>query len=114
MTWSWSHTQEAYDQARINLMAITDEEWIDECWLEWQAHKPDAEDADFEGFSQEAVEEADRTKEQVDSNDKKEYIWDQASELRDCTNGGWLAHMCPYGCHTVSFSPPEYKHADDV
>lgn len=33
-------------------------------------------------------------------------IWERASNLATCDNGGFNAWMCPFGCdcHTVSFS----------
>lgn len=31
-------------------------------------------------------------------------IWERASNLATCTNGGHDAWMCPFGCHMVSFS----------
>lgn len=38
-------------------------------------------------------------------------IWDCMQQFRLCTNGGWKAYGCPFGCppHLVSFSSDEEK-----
>jgi hypothetical protein len=30
-------------------------------------------------------------------------IWNWSSELATCTNGGWDAWVCPFGCHLLPF-----------
>jgi hypothetical protein len=41
-----------------------------------------------------------------------ELIWELAEGQRTCTNGGWEAWVCPFGCHTVPFGPPEESKND--
>jgi len=108
MAWSWSHTSEAYDNASANLLAL-DHATLVEIVTEWDAYRPDAEDADSEGFSIEAhtaAHAADAYRDMC-SDSIADLIWDRMSEQATCDNGGFNAWACPYGCHTVSFDRAE-------
>lgn len=106
MAWNWSHTEEAYIDARENLRKLPRDELL-MIRREWIAYVLDANDADNEGFSISKYEEAvaKRTFEDQTTEELADYIWDRASDVQICDNGGWNAWVCPYGCHTVPFSP---------
>lgn len=106
MAWSWSHSPEAYNNARQNVFN-RDREWLQVVWAEWQATIPHPEHgigfhaeldlAKYESLMVEAKALSDEA--------LAESIWERAVELGHCTNGGWEAWCCPFGCgcHTVSF-----------
>ena len=127
MAWEWSHTAEAYEYAesRLKKMRIG---LIREIWAEWQTYQKAQKEA-WEEARKEAEEEDWPEPTHVNESDdfdqdyykemlkeaKTDYyskeslcidIWHWAKELATCTNGGWEAWMCPYGCgcHMVPFS----------
>lgn len=108
MTWEWSHTPEAYENARQQLAAM-DRETKEEIYAEW-ATVEDTEypysDGDFdEGLYTLALARAKEEHELA----LEEEIWQQAEELRNCTNGGHQLWACPFGCspHLLPVDPPE-------
>ena len=106
MVWEWSHTSEAYVNARAQLDAQSDE-WLRVVWSEWQAYttREDDPDAfDTERYESALVEAAD-----IPTDILADTIWDRMSEAANCTNGGWSAWSCPFGCgcHLVPFDPPD-------
>jgi hypothetical protein len=101
MAWSWSHTQEAYDNAYNNLHH-EGREWLEIVYAEWEASKTDNED-DFEPFDEELYDKALMKAKDLPDDVLVDYIYDQMSEQATCDNGGFNAWACPYGCHTVSF-----------
>src|SRR5262245_10059258 len=104
MAWSWSHTPEAYENARLNLLDL-DLDTLRVTWAEWMACPPADDgfryDEDFVLDDYEAA--LDRSA-SFDAETLAESIWDFAAEQQTCTNGGWEAWICPSGCHTVPFS----------
>jgi hypothetical protein len=118
--WEWSHTQEAYDNAKENLHCLPIPLLI-EIASEWEANVSREHFAG--GFHPGKYRKAERKLQKLyrrsfqrNGNMKvpsvfafqfalAETIWKFASEQRDCSNGGWEAYMCPYGCgcHSVSF-----------
>lgn len=111
MSWSWSHTREAYQNTRENLerMAIKDLVVI---MAEWDAFEPNEHASSSTSQLNQDKYEASLLyhQQQVRSGLSKvalvNSIWDKAEQLATCTNGGHMAWMCPFGCtrHMVSFS----------
>lgn len=104
MTWEWSHTAEAYENAYAQLCQ-QDSLWLLECYAEWRAWEDGKRGKFFNRNTYEYCHEV------IHSEDDRalmiEGIWRRAEEARRCTNGGWELHMCPYGCHSVPVEPPE-------
>jgi hypothetical protein len=104
MAWSWSHTQEGYDDARTNL-ENQKLKWLKECWAEIQATTFD------ENFTAHFDSEVYGVKFMEAKHFPGDFIiqdiWDFAETQRTCDNGGFNAWMCPYGCHTVPFDTEE-------
>lgn len=95
MTWEWSHIPEAYENARRNFMDLG-ESTIREIYTEWLVYQKVGDNPTLDDFD--AVSE----KGYID----RDQMWGWICELARCTNGGWEAHCCPYGCaiHQVSFT----------
>jgi hypothetical protein len=97
--WEWSHSPEAYDNARENLHGLSHEELV-EIMLEWVAYEAaggsnSVMDADFDAV--------DRSKfESLPQDVLADAIFNKAEELSSSDNGGHHLWMCPYGCHKVS------------
>lgn len=106
MAWEWSHTAEATDGFRAQLHAQP-REWLLTVWAEWHAkHEPE----DGEEYDEQRANAARSEAEQWMSNESlADAIFDLACDLATCTNGGWEAWACPYGCgcHTLPFDAPE-------
>ena len=106
MTWEWSHTNEAYDNVRAQIYARPTE-WLRECWAEIKARTVADDGCDEDGFNNlrydNALVEAATLPDDTLADDIERF----ASEQRRCTNGGWRAHCCPWGCHDVPFDPVE-------
>ena len=113
MTWEWSHSPEAYDNARENLDNRLERAengdrhelaWLAEAYGEWSAGKYDG---DYHRWLK-AYRQAYRRAVRFIRSDRgviiTESIWDAMADHRACTNGGWEAYACPDGCHLVSFS----------
>lgn len=106
MAWSWSHSQEAYRDAEINLNHLP-QDTIATIWAEWQASTP-GEFGDYNFNSRKYNREIRRAHSHIRRGLIGEMIvqiWVKASEYSTCDNGGWNAWLCPYGCgcHTVPF-----------
>ena len=99
MVWEWSHTEEAISTARENL-ENKDRKWLEVVYAEWFTAK---------NFSDKKYEKGLKEAKKLDTEALIDYIWEKMSELRNCTNGGWEAWACPFGClcHMISFSPEE-------
>lgn len=100
MAWSWSHTAEAYDNARQNI-ENKDREWLEVCWAEWRAAEP-KEYSEHE-FNEKKYAKALVKAKKLPGDVLASDIWDKASEFATCDNGGFNAYCCPWGCHTVPF-----------
>ena len=103
MAWEWSHTTEAYSNALNNLHDLPRETLL-EIAAEWRAWDGDsfAPDLDLEHYDRLMKCQALTG---LPTDVLADDIWDKASELRTCDNGGFNAHMCPFGCdvHKVAF-----------
>lgn len=103
MAWEWSHTQEAYDNAENNVHGMKMAE-LRICYAEWHASQPTEDGDGFdEGFDQDLYQRALKEAQGTGADELAAFVWARAEEKRTCTNGGWQAWVCPYGCHTVSF-----------
>lgn len=123
MAWGWSHTQEAYRDAEANLRALPVNR-IAEIWAEWGAAihpeygEPELRVNKYHKlvaiFYQHLLSDTlqDLREYGVDGILKPAYleyafsaIWAEAKEQATCTNGGWEAWLCPFGCgcHMVPF-----------
>ncbi len=111
MTWEWSHTAEAYRDAETNLRDMPRDELVI-IWAEWRACS-DLDDRDY--FDQEKYDAALNDSCALSDERLADDIWTQASELRECTNGGHFAHMCPYHCdpHNVAFDVHPERRGND-
>ena len=99
MSWEWSHTEDAYDNARANLEELPRNELMT-ILEEWLVHLSlgtleygSVKDDEF------------NTVENI-----ADAIWRFCSSWdhgRTCDNGGFNAWMCPHGCHTVPFDRME-------
>jgi len=100
MTWSWSHTDEAYSNAYANVQAL-DSLTLQAVYAEWRATKFDESGrAELDsGQYDEWLQAARSIPDDMLANE----IWQMASERATCDNGGFNAWICPEGCHTVSF-----------
>jgi len=126
MVWSWSHTPEAYQNARDNLSRLPAVELIT-IRAEWYALTD--RERDCNAFSAGRYHRAcrylqKRYRRAIGANGNPRLqtvsefcetlsneIWEKAENLANCTNGGFSAWVCPYGCgpHLVSFSRPDEK-----
>lgn len=106
MTWEWSHTAEAYSNAREN-MSDLDDATIAVIFAEWRAAIPGeyGEYTLHTGRYTFALMGATKRIANGERDIMEDYIWERASEQADCTDGGWAAHLCPFGCggHMVEF-----------
>ena len=101
MAWSWSHTHEAYCNARAQIEQ-SPRDWLEVCYAEIRVEVPDDGESQLdEGLYARALTQA----KGLPSDVLADAIWEYASELQTCTNGGWEAWCCPWGCHTVPFAP---------
>ncbi len=105
MAWEWSHTNEAYENARENLSALPDNV-LATIWAEWRVHY---REGFFNQFNEKKYpREIRRAHSWIYrglQDEMIDWIWEKARDLSTCTNGGWEAWLCPFGCgcHMVSF-----------
>jgi len=104
MTWEWSHTQEAYDYVEDQIWRM-DKETLQTIWAEWQMYHYC--DQDMYAWHDQAYAVFVWLANRMLREQLAEVIWSGAHVQRLCTNGGWEAWVCPYGCHLVPFSPPK-------
>ena len=104
MTWGWSHTTEAYVNARENVREQS-ADWIRVVWAEWKARLNGTDSDGDPRFSERKYAQALKRAQGIETDILADEVWDLMSEQARCTSGGWDAHACPYGCgcHMVSF-----------
>ena len=109
MAWEWSHTQEAYDNARKQL-DIQTPQFLIVCWAEWRTHEREQQEAVSNSHRwMKRYDRYHRTAESLWNQNPEsvvEFVWEKMSEQRTCDNGGHRAWCCPEGCHTVPFDEP--------
>jgi len=100
MAWSWSHTAEAYEAVRLNILDLP-RDTLQIIWAEWRG----SEYEDWSGwqFDNEAYEAALAEADNLPGDVLAEEIYERAYGNSTCDNGGWNAWVCPFGCHTVPF-----------
>lgn len=108
MAWDWSHTAQAYADARDN-MAGLDDETVASIAAEWRAATAD-EYGNFDLNSERFDAELATVRALIVGGLREsveDEIWSRACDLATCTNGGHYAWLCPFGCscHMVGFSP---------
>ena len=105
MAWEWSHSIEAYEYARQKLHLLSRTK-LTIILAEWRVKQAETEEET--GWDQEVYDKSLTTIKEthVDKENIADEIWDLMSEQSTCTNGGWEAWSCPYGCgcHLVPFS----------
>ena len=112
MTWSWSHTQEGIQNVENNICELNDTT-LATVWTEWTcAVRISGEfvlaESAYDRIFAQACKMVDTLRtEMVD------FIIDKTNALAECTNGGFEAHICPFGCHTASFDVEEEIEQDD-
>lgn len=99
MAWSWSHTEQAYENARLNTHDLPQDE-LAVILAEWDAYVVDEYRDEFDPDAYTAAYERRRLQ---PHDTLAENVWDKACDLQTCDNGGFNAWLCPFGCHTVSF-----------
>lgn len=114
MTWEWSHSQEAYDNLRLQLEA-QDREFLETVYAEWKAEgRPGWFGSDGRhaittaGFDERRYQRALCAAKDLSTDVLVEKIYNLAERQASCTNGGWEAWTCPYGCavHMLPFEHP--------
>lgn len=109
MVWSWSHSNEALDNAYNNLLDIADKansgniksvEFLVVCYAE---NKTDFNRKGWEKTYKKHLREAYRGSKSWGFNGIAEEIWSQACDIALCDNGGHNCYLCSHGCHTVPF-----------
>ena len=106
MAWEWSHTADAYTDAYDNLLN-SPHDFLSVAFAEWTAKQIEESDDEREPFGTE-YESALKQAATLPADVLADSIWEKAESQRTCDNGGWNAWVCPYGCHTVSFSCEEH------
>ena len=109
MAWSWSHTTEAYVHAAEQVHHLSKKTLV-VIYAEWKTHRPDEGP---EHFDQAAYDTALKDARKLAHDILAEAVWEKAEAQALCTNGGWEAWLCPFGCccHMVPFSPPKQNAA---
>lgn len=108
MAWNWSHTQEAYSNARANLEELP-LPTLHVIYAEWRASGygtakfdcvcPDHNSRKYWDALRYACE--------LPADILVDIIWQWCEEYAVCDTGGFNAWVCPHGCHTVSFDRTE-------
>lgn len=108
MAWSWSHTADAERNVEQHIRKL-DQKTLIEVYAEWSCAYWDEY-----GNPQLLVDKMDLARETAlcfCMNDAHDIVADAIIERvinhRVCDNGGFHAHICPFGCHTVPFDEPE-------
>jgi hypothetical protein len=107
MAWDWSHTAEAYANARENLAHL---ELVDLHIIfgEWRANQlKGGINADNFTFNEYRYRRAIPYAESLSREALEKWIWEKMEAQALCTNGGHDAWCCPYGCHVVTFDKKE-------
>lgn len=108
MSWSWSHTQEAYNHIYREVHNLSREHLI-EIYAEWESYfagggsienPPTCPDDCGSDFAMTAAKQHATT---LPKDILADVVWERMLQQARCDNGGFNAYACPYGCHTVQF-----------
>lgn len=111
MTWEWSNAPEAYRDAELNLRDLPIETLI-VIAAEWKAAYKDGYNYELSSPRYHRIWRK-LTKDaylgRITAEELADMIWPMAEELAECSNGGWEAYLCPFGCgcHQVPFDRAE-------
>lgn len=107
MTWSWSHTQEGMQNVENAIRELDDDtlaqiytEWI--CAIVVKGEYIFSRSLRDRGAFKTAVNLVENMRAEL-----IDFIIDKTNAHAECTNGGHEAHICPFGCHRVSFDSDE-------
>ena len=103
MAWEWSHTSEAYENARLNVEQLPRETLLT-VLREW-AYDDRVQAGRRKSFRLPAG------VPQLDTGLLVEKVWARTEELSLCDNRGFRCWICPNGCHTVPYDPPKTQEA---
>lgn len=99
MAWQWSHTDDALRNVQERIYML-DELTLIEVYAEWSCE-----------LRVEDMDEARATARSFCRNGAHdliaEAIIEKVFDHQVCDNGGYNAHICPFGCHTVPFDELE-------
>lgn len=116
MVWDWSHAPEAYDNARKQLDA-KGREWLEMVYAEWRSAQGKRGNVytGSQNFDERKYDRALKYAKGLSEDQMREFIWEKAESLRYCTNGGFGAWACPFGCvvHLLPFDAPDGAEHDD-
>jgi hypothetical protein len=104
--WGWSHTPDAYENARTNMRDWTTDQ-LHEIYREWIMKDKGKHVLDYDPGRKAPYPDiklpttADGTPLADDL--IADYIWERAEKQALCDDGGAEAWVCPFGCHTVPF-----------
>lgn len=103
MPWAWSHSPEAYANAEANLRSLPVED-LATIFAEWRAaQSKGGRIVDTDDFDPRRYRRALAWGLLQDPEYLADWIWERASDLATCDNGGFHAWICLSGCHCVSF-----------
>lgn len=106
MSWTWSHTAEAYSNLLANI-SIQPREWLETVWCEWETARKHSTNINFHAeFNQDTYTVLEARVKNIPDDQLILSIQEWTSEFATCTTGGHFAHCCPYGCgtHELAFS----------
>lgn len=108
MAWEWSHTDDAYRDAARQVERLPRRELL-VILREWAHYDREARGRirQRSGAKRPAGFRLPNGLARLPRPTLAELVRQRAEEHRTCTNGGWEAYACPYGCHTVPFEAPE-------
>jgi hypothetical protein len=101
MAWEWSHTTEAYDNARENVDNLPRKTLL-VILREWAYHDREQRGKDGSFRLPNGIRSMPRS-------ELAEMVNTRMEEQRTCDSGGFNAWCCPEGCHTVSFDLPKER-----
>lgn len=111
MAWEWSHTNEAYANAYDHVQRLPRKTLL-VVLREWSYH-----DREIKGTLRGPVISPKTGRalgfrlpagiRRLCQDTLADLVWERAENHRTCDNGGWNAWICPDGCHTVPFDPPD-------
>lgn len=107
MAWSWSHTNEGIAAVQENLENLPRED-REIMFAEWRAAQVRGTTELSHHFDNRRYERALKFVKTLPDDSLNEFLWEKTQEFATCSNGGWDAYCCPFGCgcHQVPFSLP--------
>jgi hypothetical protein len=118
MAWEWSHTAEAYDTIRARLERMP-REALNVLFAEWRASQERPGETIGHNFNERRYARALAWISRPDALPDDvlvDWIWERMADYRTCTNGGFEAYACPYGCgpHLLPFDQPSDNKEEEI